>query len=222
MTNNLNKRIFNILKKPNTWFLTLLYIVLGIFLDNNPDEMLLYLLPEGIFMMLIGMGYEMVVSKSVSKAIARFFIYLLLIGLTVFLLMFPFSFTIFFNSAVFPDLNLFNSDNAETIYIYMSENDSFLGLALNLSDAFKNTIWFIVVGVLINFLPKKIKEGSIFIGAGHVPLELKYVSFMTIGFVIGMLPAFIIGFIIPGSFPFVLIIVMRFYTELMMESKMSK
>ncbi|MEO9532755.1 MAG: hypothetical protein ABJG68_17170 [Crocinitomicaceae bacterium] len=77
----------------------------------------------------------------------------------------------------------------------------------------------ILFASMINILFNRIKNGSIFTGPQRAPYELKYVSLMTLGFLIGAVPAFIIGKIIPGSFPFILIIVMKLYTQYMMTGK---
>ena len=122
------KRLLSSLKNSRTWIFILLYIVVSVFFDNRPDEMLLYLLPEGIAIMLTGMLYEMYVAKSVSKAFGRFIVYLLLISLTVFLLLFPFSFTVIFNSSELPELNLFYSENADKIFVYLTQHNSIWGL----------------------------------------------------------------------------------------------
>lgn len=211
-----SKRLIYTVKKPRLWILTLLYIVVAIFFENRPDEMLLYLLPEGIAIMFLGMLYEIVVAKSISKAVGRFFVYIILLGLTAFLLMFPLSFILFLNSSQLPELNLFYSERADIIYTYLSKYDSLWELLLNSKAIFGYTFLLIFGGAVSSFLPNRIKEGSIFNGSGHVPFELKYICFMALGFVIGLLPAFLIGFLINGSFPFVLIIVMKLYTETML------
>jgi hypothetical protein len=215
---SVNQRVKRSIKNPRTWILIFLYIVVSVLFENTPGDMLLYLLPEGIGLMLVGMFYEMYMAKNVSKAIGRFFIYLILIGLTAFLLMFPLSFTIFLNSSQLPELNLFYSETAEAIFIYLSSHESLWSLVSMPFEVFGTTS-LIVIGVsMATLLLSKIKAGSMFTGDTHVPYELKYVSFMCLGFLLGTLPAFLIGIMIPGSFPFVLVIVMRFYTEMMISS----
>lgn len=216
------KKLLYALKNPRTWIFTLLYIAVAVFLEDRPDEMLLYLLPEGITIMSIGMFYELYVATSVSKAMGRFLVYAILISLTIFLLLFPFSFTIFLNSSVLPELNLFYSEDADKIFVYLSQNNSIWGLFEMPLALFGKTALIIVGVTVVNFLPIKRQEGSIFIGEGHVPYELKYVCFMTLGFLIGALPAFLIGMFIQGSFPFVLVIAMRLYTEIMLSPNASK
>jgi hypothetical protein len=181
--------------------------------------MLLYLLPETFGMMIAGMLYEMIKAKSVSKAIARFFIYLLLLGLTLFLVLFPVSFILFFNSTEMPELNLFHSETADLILNYLNTEGSLLALIAMPFKVFKVSALMITAGSIILLMMKKFKEGSMFQGEGRVPFELKYVTFLTLGFVIGFLPAFLIGLMIEGSFPFVLLIVMRLYCEYMMTPK---
>lgn len=207
-------RIKEILKKPKSWILTLAYILIATLLDDGPEETLLYILPESLAMMLFAMLFELFQAKSFGKAVGRFFVYLIFIALTCFMLVFPLVFILFFNSTQLSELDLFHSETADQIYLILDIDSNYGSILPNMIDVmgFPGIIVFVLA--LSNFIFSKFKSGSMFKGnTSSVPYELKYVSFMTLGFLIGLLPAFIIGLIFYGSFPVVLIIIMRFYTE---------
>lgn len=219
MTSLKKIRFLNVLKNFKMWGMIGLYFIVPFIFDSRPDEMILYLLPECLGMMLMGVIYEMTISKSFSKAIGRFFVYVILIGLTLFLLSFPLGFTILLNSSSLPELDLFYSESAEQILIYLDSHDSWISLFKMPFVVFGWSAVAILFASMINILFIRIEKGSIFTGEQRVPYELKYVSFMVLGFLIGSVPAFIIGKIIPGSFPLILIIVMKLYTQYMMTDK---
>ncbi|MGV6861375.1 MAG: hypothetical protein ACWA41_06360 [Putridiphycobacter sp.] len=212
---NFSQKMINLFKTKSGWIMFLVYLIVALWVNQNPDEMILYFVPEALGMMVVGMLYELITSTSISSFFKRFLLYLFFIGLTLFLIMFPFTWILFFNEPQLPELNLFYSETADKIYQYLDTKDSLIDLFTMPLDLF-NIDTLIIFGLsMLHYLVLKIKMGSMF-GSGvsaRVPYELAYVSFMTLGFLIGALPAFIVGYFIPNGFTYVLIIIMKLYTN---------
>ena len=209
--------IFNMIKsalrKQNFYVLIFLYITVATFFEKNPADVIIYYSIEGMVMILMGLFFELITSKTIGTVFFRLFIYIILIGVVGFFLMIPFAFILFFNSDRLPELDLFYSEKVAMVANYLEATDNFLALFTFPFDVLGWGGLYFTLGVAANYLFNRFRNPRGGLGAETVPPELIYTSFMTLGFLIGLLPAFIIGMFIPGAFPFVLLLVMRIFTE---------
>ena len=135
-----------------------------------------------------------------------------MLAVILFFTMFPFAAILFLNKPALPELNLYYSPKAAAMYEFLDTSS----IALTDLQALPNKLfglWFLpfCLGVIANEVYKHWKKD--FDIMTEVSYEMMYSAFMCLGYLIAFLPAFLLHYIIPGSFPFTLVIGMRLFTE---------
>ena len=209
----ISNMIKSALRNHNFYVLIFLYITVATFFEKNPADVIIYYSIEGMVMILMGLIFELITSKSISTVFFRLFIYAILIAVVGFFLMIPFAFILFFNSDRLPELDLFYSEKVAMVANYLESTDNFLALFTFPFDVLGWGGVYFTLGVAGSYLFNRFRNPRHGLGSETIPPELVYTSFMTLGFLIGLLPAFLVGIIIPGAFPYVLLLFMRVFTE---------
>lgn len=216
------KTLTKTLLQPFTLLGVFIYCFLGIFIDNNPAEMLLYLLPEVLVFILFGVLFEIFLSESIGAAIGRTILYTVVASLILVMVFIPISLVLYLNDSVQPALNLFHSERAFAIVNYMDHTYHWYDLYIYPIFTFKYPILIALILLVLPFAFKKFNEGSVIERNKKIPFEIRYVAYLSLGFLVAILPAYLLHFIWPAAFPFVVIIGMRIIASWLVEIGSSK
>ncbi|MEM7181937.1 MAG: hypothetical protein AAF518_13555 [Spirochaetota bacterium] len=206
------QRMLGTLKKWQLYTLTALYIAIAVFLEDHPADVILYFVFEIIIVWSINTIFIVLRSGAINKAVGYFLLQLLMLAIILFFTMFPFTAILLLNKPVLPELNLYYSPKAAAMYEFLDTSSiSFSDLKALPTKLFGWWFFPFCFGVIANEIYKHWKRD--FDIMAEVSYEMMYSAFMCLGYLIAFLPAFLLHYIIPGSFPFALVIGMRIYTE---------
>lgn len=190
--------------------IVLIFYILGFtLLEDDPADVLIYGVMEGITMFAMGLLLALIQVRSLGK----FFLVLLVFGILLipiaFCLLTPMLFVFALND---PEFGYFFSQKAKNLEIYLNNTNNFMSLLIFPYTVYGRSGLIFCAGVALSYLLKEYKDFRVFDDT-YMPRVLPFSGIMAISFLICALPAFILGAIIPNSFPFFLIGFMRLTTE---------
>lgn len=187
----------------------ILYILGFTLLEDDPADVLIYGVMEGIVMFGMGLLLALLQARSIGKFFLILLVYAILLIPVAFCALTPMLFIFALNN---PEYGYFFSEKAKMLENYLNGTNNPLALLIFPYTVYGRSGLIFCAGVAASYLWKEYKDFRVF-DESYMPRVLPFSGIMAISFLICAVPAFILGAIIPHSFPFFLVAFMRLCTE---------